>query len=110
MNLKIKRYAPRKSRVKIFYDSHITMRGEGIVKIIQDGERYTIDEFVEVFIDRISEDLPQFYDEQIGIYFGNATYFTYDLMFDAHPDVDLDIYYDWVNANYDIEFRDISRR
>jgi len=93
-----------KQIVKIYYKDHVEMRGTGITKVEIDGEQETADRFFESLLENISADLPEFSDEDVHIYVGNLTLWTYDIMFDAQPEVDLDKYEKWLDENYKIEF------
>lgn len=97
-----------RQEVTIYYNTPIELNGEGIVDVMVDGESIGFDSFLELLIDNISQSLPEFWDDEIHIYVGNATAWSYALMFDAQPEIELDKYYDWLDKNYDIEFIDLE--
>lgn len=90
-SMKIKKSAGlRKPKYVLYFDpkDHVEMNGRGI-KYIYDAEsdeKLSFEQGIEAIIEDLSGDIPEFYDYELNLYVGNATYFTYDLMVDYHPD------------------------
>lgn len=90
-SMKIKKSAGlRKPKYVLYFDpkDHVEMNGRGI-KYIYDAEsdeKLSFEQGIEAIIEDLSGDIPEFYDYELNLYVGNATYFTYDLMVEYHPD------------------------
>ena len=85
-------------------DKHVSMSGDGLIKAIIEEEEYTIDQCLEGLVEELGELFPMYNEEkfEIGIYVGNSTYFTYDIMIDYNcetPDHIIDPINDWLNKN-----------
>jgi hypothetical protein len=97
----------KKIRKYVIYGKNIEMNGNGIKYILntEDDEKMSPNEGLEMIIEDLSSEFPDFYNEDydIHLYIGNATYFTRDMMVDYNPDSTpdelIDKMTDWLDKN-----------
>jgi hypothetical protein len=90
---------------KFYYKDIVNMSGEGLIKASINNEDCPVDQALEALIEEIGHNFIDFYNEEyeIGIYVGNMTYFTYDIMIDYNcyktPDELIDAIQEWLHKN-----------
>ena len=99
----ITQQSANKSIVHIYYKEGIDMKGRGITRVTVNGEEMTSDQFFTLLIEEIGQDLISFWDDEIHVYI-NGDFAGYSINFDAKPEIDVDKYNEWLDANYDIKF------
>ena len=93
---------------KFYYKDVVTMSGDGLIKASVSNEECTVDQCIEALIEELGNQFPEYHNEEyeIGIYFGNCTYFSYDVMIDYNcyntPDKLIDDINEWLYKNTEV--------
>jgi hypothetical protein len=93
---------------KFYFNDVVSMAGKGLIKATINNEVCDIDQAMESLIEELGHNFIDFYNEEyeIGIYVGNHTYFTYDIMIDYNcyntPNKLIDDINTWLHNNTEV--------